>query len=150
MKVSSSCVCLCACACVCVTAGAKVHVCECVCVCVCLSVCVVLLQSIHLCMHANVHTFIIASSSILPVDFWLGTLRNKEVVWMSSTSCFVSVLKMAFSAAYRGIRMEPYLYTVPTDMLPYAPLLRAFGVRERCVCLCPRYDLLHSTVIELL
>lgn len=59
---------------------------------------------------------------------------------MSSTSSFVSVLKMAFSPAHRGILMEPYLYTVPTDMLPYAPLLRALGVRERSVCLCPRYD----------
>ena len=142
----SVCVCVCGCGCGCV----RVCVCGCVCVCLSLSVCVILLQSIHLCTHENFHTLIIAtSSSILTVDFWLGTLRNKEVVWMSSTSSFVSVLKMAFGTAHRGIRMEPYLYTVPTDMLPYTPLLRALGVRERCVCLCPLYNLLCSTVIEL-
>ena len=52
---------------------------------------------------------------------------------MASSGRFVSVLKMAFSAAHSGIRMEPYLYTVPTDMLLYTPLLLALGVRDRCV-----------------
>jgi hypothetical protein len=55
---------------------------------------------------------------------------------MPSTGRFVSVLKIAFGTAHRNVRMEPYLYTVPNDMLRYSPLLRALGVRERCVRVC--------------
>lgn len=55
---------------------------------------------------------------------------------MPSSGRFVSVLKIAFETAHRNVRMEPYLYTVPNDMLRYSPLLRALGVRERCVRAC--------------
>ena len=124
-------------------------VCVCMCVCVCVFVCVfvhgLVLWSKYLSTNLLVlHVVIIYVFLIFfsfhhfnhVVEFWLGTLRSREVVWMPSTGRFVSVLKIAFGTAHRNVRMEPYLYTVPDDMLRYSPLLRALGVRERYVRAC--------------
>jgi hypothetical protein len=71
------------------------------------------------------------STSLLSVDVWLGVLRNKSVVWISSTGKFVTALKVAFSSPLIGVSTEPSLYVVSSDMLQFKPLLMALGVRDR-------------------
>jgi hypothetical protein len=71
------------------------------------------------------------SISLLSVDVWLGVLRNKSVVWISSTGKFVTALKVAFSSPLVGVSTEPSLYVVSSDMLQFKPLLMALGVKDR-------------------
>ena len=77
-------------------------------------------------------SYLILFTSFRTADIWMGVLRNKAVVWIPSVGKFVSPLKVAFSSPLRDINIEPYLFLVPKGMLPFTPLLRAFGVRNRC------------------
>lgn len=53
-------------------------------------------------------------------------LDGGEYIWIGNS--FVSPLKVAATAL---VNAEPYLYTIPSELLHFRPLFKAIGVRER-------------------
>ena len=70
---------------------------------------------------------------LFTAHIWLGVLRNRSCIWISSLGKFVDAHNVAFSSPLVGVVTEPFLYLVPADMQRFQTLLKALGVRERSV-----------------